>query len=82
MSDQNNIEYSYGGNTGDHLLWSIDNTGDNAGNERHGISFEDNSDLGLSGNDKWQAYSTSYTTNDWYYVEIKRVDVDSASVVS
>ena len=81
LSDQNDIEYSYGGNTGDHLLWSIDNTGDNAGNERHGISFEDNSDLGLSGNDKWQAYSTSYTTNDWYYVEIKRVDVDSASVV-
>ena len=40
LSDQNNIEYSYGGDTGDHLLWVVDNTGDNAGTERHGISFE------------------------------------------
>ncbi len=27
LSDQNNIEYSYGGDTGDHLLWVVDNTG-------------------------------------------------------
>ena len=46
LTDTDSLDWGYGSPTSDHLLWQVDNTGDNAGSERHTISFEDNSDLG------------------------------------
>jgi len=42
LTDTDSLDWGYGSPTSDHLLWQVDNTGDNAGSERHTISFEDN----------------------------------------
>lgn len=69
LSDQNSIEYS---TTTDHLLWQVDNH-----ENKTGLSFEDNSDMGSG---TVSSAHGGYSTGTTYYATLERVDIDTSKI--